>query len=164
MICCPSAVNKCPFKRTYYSMFGNECFIFGSFICCSFRIKCLAPYTVPLGPTSRTSIVIKYMGREQTHRQTHRHPCRHINIMTRTGLRAGPCEKSNDPHSLSWLMKVSWTFTKKIRKVWTKKSINDKTPYVIEQQVYASPEHFTPTLLVMLDTFRRSVNKEGGRK
>ena len=50
MICCPSAVNKCPFKRTYYSIFGKECFIFGYIICCPFRMKWLAPYTVPLGP------------------------------------------------------------------------------------------------------------------
>ena len=27
----------------------------------------------------------------------------------------------------------------------------------LEQQIYASPENFTPTLLVMLETFRRSV-------
>ena len=26
----------------------------------------------------------------------------------------------------------------------------------LEQQIYASPENFTPTLLVMLETFRRS--------
>ena len=51
MICCPSAVNKCPLKRTYHSIFGKECFIFGYIICCSFRMKCLAPYTVPLGPS-----------------------------------------------------------------------------------------------------------------
>ena len=50
MICCPSAVNKCPFKRTYYAIFGNECLVFGNIICCPFRMKCLAPYTVPLGP------------------------------------------------------------------------------------------------------------------
>ena len=52
MICCPSAVNKCPFKRTYYYVFGKECLVFGSIICCSFRMKCLAPYTVPLGPNT----------------------------------------------------------------------------------------------------------------
>ena len=50
MICCPSAVNECPFERTYYSIFGKECFVFGNIICCPFRMKCLAPYTVPLGP------------------------------------------------------------------------------------------------------------------
>ena len=38
MICCPSAVNKCPFKRTYYSIFGKECFVFGNIICCPFRM------------------------------------------------------------------------------------------------------------------------------
>ena len=27
---------------------------------------------------------------------------------------------------------------------------------VLEQQIYASPENFTPTLLVLLETFRRS--------
>ena len=51
MICCPSAVNKYSFKRTYYSIFGKECFFFGNIICCPFRMECLAPYTVPLGPT-----------------------------------------------------------------------------------------------------------------
>ena len=51
MICCPSALNKFPFKRTYYSIFGKECFIIGYVICCPFRMKCLAPYTVPMGPT-----------------------------------------------------------------------------------------------------------------
>ena len=50
MICCPYAVNECPFKRTFYLIFGKECLVFGNFICCLFRIKCLAPYTVPLGP------------------------------------------------------------------------------------------------------------------
>ena len=38
------------FKRTYYSIFGKEWFIFGYIICCPFRMKGLAPYTVPLGP------------------------------------------------------------------------------------------------------------------
>ena len=51
MICCPSAVNKCPFKRTYYFIFGNDYLVFGNIICCPFRMYCLAPYTVPLGPT-----------------------------------------------------------------------------------------------------------------
>ena len=51
MICCPSAVIKCPFKRTYYFIFGKECLVFGNIICCPFRMYCLAPYTVPLGPT-----------------------------------------------------------------------------------------------------------------
>ena len=50
---CPSAVNKCPFKRTYYFIFCKECFIFGYIICCPFRMKCLAPYTVPLGPINK---------------------------------------------------------------------------------------------------------------
>ena len=50
MIRCPSAVNKCPFKITYYSILGKECFIFGNIISCPFRMKCLTPYTVPLGP------------------------------------------------------------------------------------------------------------------
>ena len=48
MICLPSAVNKCPFKRTYYSIFSKECLVFGNIICCPFRMKCLALYTVPL--------------------------------------------------------------------------------------------------------------------
>ena len=51
MICCPSAVNKCPFKRNYYSIFGKECLVYGNIMCCPFRMYCLAPYTVPLGPT-----------------------------------------------------------------------------------------------------------------
>ena len=50
MICRPSAVNKCPFKRTYYFIFGKECLVCGNIICCPFRMLCLAPYTVPLGP------------------------------------------------------------------------------------------------------------------
>ena len=37
MICCPSAVNKCPFKRTYYSIFGKECLVFGYIICSPFK-------------------------------------------------------------------------------------------------------------------------------
>ena len=53
MICCPSAVNKCPFKRTYYFIFGKECLVFDHIICCPFRMYCLAPYTVILGPTWR---------------------------------------------------------------------------------------------------------------
>ena len=52
MICCPSADNKCPFKRIYYYIFGKECLVFGNIICCSFRMYCLAPYNVPPGPTS----------------------------------------------------------------------------------------------------------------
>ena len=32
----------------------------------------------------------------------------------------------------------------------------------LEQQIYASPENFTPTLLVMLETFRRSGHTAGG--
>ena len=56
MISCPSAVNKCPFRRTYYSIFGKECFIFGYIICCPFRMKCLAPYTVPLGPSMNSTL------------------------------------------------------------------------------------------------------------
>ena len=37
MICCPSAVNKCHFMRTYYSIFGKGCFVFGSIIYCPFK-------------------------------------------------------------------------------------------------------------------------------
>ena len=37
--------------------------------------------------------MIKYMGRGQTHKHTNKQTCRQINIMTRTGLRAGPSEK-----------------------------------------------------------------------
>jgi hypothetical protein len=48
--CCPFAVNKCPFKRTYYSIFVNECLVFGNIIFPPFRMYCLAPYTVPLSP------------------------------------------------------------------------------------------------------------------
>ena len=40
VICCPSVVNKCPFKRTYYSIFGKECLIFVINIRCPFRINC----------------------------------------------------------------------------------------------------------------------------
>ena len=37
------------------------------------------------------------------------------------------------------------------------KKVNQRPNTVcLEQQIYASPENFTPTLLVMLDTFRRS--------
>ena len=57
MICCPSAVTKCPVKRTYYSIFVKECFIFGYIICCPFRMKRLAPYTVPLGPNILVEII-----------------------------------------------------------------------------------------------------------
>ena len=32
----------------------------------------------------------------------------------------------------------------------------------LEQQFYASPENFTPALLVMLETFRRSVTSHIG--
>ena len=42
LICCPSAVNKCLFKRTYYFISGKECLVFDNIICCP-------PYTVPLG-------------------------------------------------------------------------------------------------------------------
>ena len=57
MICCPSPGNKCPFKRTYYSIFGKECLVFGNIICCPFRMKCLAPYTVPLSPNCIICII-----------------------------------------------------------------------------------------------------------
>ena len=30
----------------------------------------------------------------------------------------------------------------------------------LEQQIYASPENFTPAMLVMLETFRRSETKQ----
>ena len=50
MICGPSAVNKCPFKRTYYSIISKECLVFGNVMCCPFRMHCLAPDTVPMGP------------------------------------------------------------------------------------------------------------------
>ena len=36
------------------------------------------------------------------------------------------------------------------------KSQSAKNTVWLEQQIYASPENFTPTLLVMLETFRRS--------
>ena len=51
MICCSSAVNKCPFKGTYYSILGKECLLFGNITCCPFRMYCLAPFTVPQGPS-----------------------------------------------------------------------------------------------------------------
>ena len=54
IICCPSALNKCPFKRIYSSIFGKECLVFGNTICCLFRMYCLAFYTVPLGPSYET--------------------------------------------------------------------------------------------------------------
>ena len=38
------------FIHKYYSIFGKECLVFGNIICCPFRMFCLAPYTVPLGP------------------------------------------------------------------------------------------------------------------
>ena len=34
IICCPSDVNKCPFKRTYHSIFCNECLVLSNIICC----------------------------------------------------------------------------------------------------------------------------------
>ena len=46
-------------------------------------------------------------------------------------------------------------FTKKIE-IWTKKSIHDKNTACLEQKKCASPENFTPALMVMLETFRRS--------
>ena len=51
MICCPSAVNKCPFKRKCYSIFSKECLVFGNNIPCPFKNYCLAPCSVPLGPS-----------------------------------------------------------------------------------------------------------------
>ena len=67
MICCPSAVNKCPFKRAYYFIFGKKCLVFGNIICYPFRMYCLAPYTVPLGPkglllTGLTRLVLRDLG------------------------------------------------------------------------------------------------------
>ena len=50
MICCPFAVNKCPFKRTYFSIISKECLVFGNIICCPFRMHCLALFSVPLDP------------------------------------------------------------------------------------------------------------------
>ena len=44
----------------------------------------------------------------------------------------------------------------KLRKIWTKKSIND----CLEQKIYASPENFTPALLPMPEPFRRSTLRE----
>ena len=38
MICCPSAVKKCLFKRAYYSILGKECFVFGNIIFFPFRM------------------------------------------------------------------------------------------------------------------------------
>ena len=35
-------------------MFGKECSVLGYIICCPFRMYCLAPYTVPLGPNCGT--------------------------------------------------------------------------------------------------------------
>ena len=61
MICCPSAVHKWPFKRTYYSIFGKECLVVGSIICRPLRMYCLAPYTVPLGPFYRPSVMERVM-------------------------------------------------------------------------------------------------------
>ena len=51
MICCFSAVTKCPSKRTFNSIFSKECLVFGNIICCPFKMHCLVPYIVPLGPT-----------------------------------------------------------------------------------------------------------------
>ena len=50
LICCPFAVNKCPFKRTYFSIISKECLVFGNIICCPFRMHCLALFSVPLDP------------------------------------------------------------------------------------------------------------------
>ena len=46
--------------------------------------------------------------------------------------------------------------TKKYVKFGPKSQSTTKNRMCLEQQIYASPENFTPTLLVMLDTFRRS--------
>ena len=54
MICCPSAGNKCPFKKTYYFICGKECLVFSNIICCPLRMTFLATYTVPLGPNGYT--------------------------------------------------------------------------------------------------------------
>ena len=70
MIYCPFAVNKCPFKRPYYSIFGRECLVFGNFICCPFRMYCLDPYTVPLGPNNQlahTCAILKKWQNEILH-------------------------------------------------------------------------------------------------
>ena len=52
MVCCPSSVNKCPFNKTYYFVFGKEFLVFGNIIYCLFRMYCVAPYTVTLSPIS----------------------------------------------------------------------------------------------------------------
>ena len=48
-------------------------------------------------------------------------------------------------------------FDKKIRKNWTKKVNQRENTVCLKHRIYASPENFTPMLLVMLETFRRSV-------
>ena len=58
MICCFSAVYQFPFKSTYYSIFGKECLVFDHIICCSFRMYCLASYTLPLGPNNKTRQIV----------------------------------------------------------------------------------------------------------
>ena len=37
MICCPSALNKFPFNKSYYSIFGKKCLLFGNIICYPFK-------------------------------------------------------------------------------------------------------------------------------
>ena len=49
--------------------------------------------------------MIKYMGRGQTHKHTNTQTCRQINIMTRTGLRAGPSENWEYDFPLSSYLK-----------------------------------------------------------
>ena len=36
--CCPFAVNKCPFKRTYYFIFGKYCLVFGKEYVAPFQV------------------------------------------------------------------------------------------------------------------------------
>ena len=49
-----------------------------------------------------------------------------------------------------------WTFTKKNTQSLDQKVNQQQNTVCLEQQIYASPGNFTPMLLVMLETFRRS--------
>ena len=48
---------------------------------------------------------------------------------------------------------------KKIVQILDQKVNQRQNTVCLKQQIYASPEHFTPKLLVMLETFRRSAQK-----
>ena len=56
------------------------------------------------------------------------------------------------------LLFIELLTTKKYANVDKKINQQQNTMY-LEQQIYSSPENFIPTLLVMLETFRRSARE-----